>query len=60
MGASTFGVALLYFYALALSIVALVTDVVSTSIIIASWVVLTAALYYANSHNRQRKAAETA
>ncbi len=61
VGASTFGIALLYFYALALSIITMISGILSAYIVIAAWAVVTGALYFACTHNhRQRRAADQA
>jgi hypothetical protein len=57
LGAGTFGVALLYFYALALSIVAIVSGAVPEYVIVTAWAGVSIVLYY--SYNRRRQAAPT-
>jgi hypothetical protein len=57
VGAGTFGVALLYFYALALSIVAIVSGAVSEYIIVVAWAAVSVVLYY--SYTRRRHSAPT-
>lgn len=59
VGAGTFGVALLYFYALALSIVAIVSGAVSEYIIVTAWAGVSVVLYLSYTRRRQTAPTET-
>jgi hypothetical protein len=59
VGAGTFGVALLYFYALALSIVAIVSGAVSEYIIVTAWAAVSIVLYLSYTRRRQTAPTET-
>jgi len=55
LGAGTFGVALLYFYALALSIVAIVKNALPEFVVVAAWALVSLVLYL--SYTRRRHGA---
>jgi hypothetical protein len=51
VGVSTFAVGLLYFYALALSVVVALTNVVPWYLVIGAWVIISVVLFYAKDHS---------
>jgi len=58
LGAGTFGVALLYFYALALSIVAIVKGALPEYLVVAAWAVVSLVLYISYHRRRQGSSAD--
>ena len=51
VGVSTFAVGLLYFYALALSVVVALTNTVPWYLILGAWVIISVVLFYAKDRS---------
>ncbi|HUI19169.1 MAG TPA: hypothetical protein VL244_15985 [Alphaproteobacteria bacterium] len=54
VGVSTFAVALLYFYALALSVVVAFTNTIPWYVVLGAWLIVSVVLYFAKDRNATR------
>jgi len=59
VGVSTFAVGLLYFYALALSVVVALTNTVPWYLILGAWVIISIVLFYAKDRSAKGESAQS-